>query len=149
MNSGQATVDRREGRIVAIDLGERRLGLAVCDPTRTIASPAGAILRRAGKKIPVAKLIARAGELDAGEFVVGLPLDGDGNDTPRAADARWLAAELTRRTGLPAQLVDERYTTAKARRAIREMGGESSERRGDVDALAATVLLQHALELSR
>lgn len=149
MSRQQAAGDRQQGRIVAIDLGERRVGLAVCDPTRTIASPAGAILRRIGKKIPVAKIIARADELGAGEFVVGLPLDADGNDTPRATDARWLAAELTRRTGRPAQLVDERYTTAKARRAIREMGGDPSERRGDVDALAATVLLQHALELSR
>jgi putative Holliday junction resolvase len=138
-----------EERIMAIDLGERRIGVAVSDPTRTIASPAGAIVRRAGKKIPVARIIARGEELEANEFVVGLPLDAEGDDLPLAADARWLAGELTRRTGKPARLVDERYTTARARRAIREMGGDSSSRRGDVDALAATVLLQHALELAR
>lgn len=133
-------------RVMAIDLGDRRIGVAVSDPSRTIASPAGAILRRAGKKIPVTKIIARAEELEAAEFVVGLPLDGDGGDLPRAADARWLAMELTKRTGKPARLVDERFTTARARRAIREMGGDPSTRRGDVDALAATVLLQHALD---
>ena len=136
------------GRVVAIDLGDRRIGIAVSDPERIIASPAGAILRRAGKKIPVEKLIARARELDADEFVVGLALDAEGEDTARAVDARWLAAELTKRTGKSARLVDERFTTAKARRAIREMGGDPASRRGDVDALAAAVLLQHALGLA-
>ena len=133
-------------RVMAIDLGEKRIGLAVSDPSGIIASPAGFITRRTGKKIPVAPLIAKSDELGVESFVVGLPLDGDGNDTPRAIDARWLAAELERRSGKPARLVDERFTTAKARRAIREMGGSARERRGDVDALAATVLLQHALD---
>lgn len=133
-------------RVLAIDLGDKRIGFAVSDPSGMIASPAGFLARRRGKKIPVAPIIAKADELGAETYVVGLPLDGDGNDTPRATDARWLAAELTRRSGRPARLVDERYTTAKARRAIREMGGSAHERRGDVDALAATVLLQHALD---
>ena len=136
-------------RLLAIDLGERRIGLAISDPSGIIASPAGFILRRRGKKIPVAPLITRAEELEAEEFVVGLPLDGEGNDTPRAKDARWLAAELTRRTGKASRMVDERYSTSAARRAIREMGGSIEKRRGDVDALAATVLLQHALALPR
>ena len=136
-------------RLLAIDLGERRIGLAISDPSGMIASPAGFILRRRGKKIPVAPLITKADELGAEEFVVGLPLDGEGNDTPRAKDARWLAAELTRRTGKASRMVDERYSTSAARRAIREMGGSIEKRRGDVDALAATVLLQHALALPR
>jgi len=93
-------------RLLAIDLGERRIGLAISDPSGMIASPAGFILRRRGKKIPVARLITRAEELEAVEFVVGLPLDGEGNDTPRAKDARWLATELTRRTGKAARMVD-------------------------------------------
>jgi putative Holliday junction resolvase len=139
--------ERRRMRLLAIDIGERRFGLAVCDSLGMIASPAGFVERRRGKKIPVASLIAKAEALEAEGFVVGLPLDGEGSETPRSADARWLAAELTRRTGKPAQLVDERYTTAKARRAIQEMGGSIEGRRGDVDALAATVLLQHALGL--
>ena len=133
-------------RVMAIDLGDKRIGLAVSDALGMIASPAGHLTRRTGKKIPVAPILAKASELGAEAFVVGLPLDGDGNDTPRTTDARWLAAELERRSGKPARLVDERYTTAKARRAIREMGGSARDRRGDVDALAATVLLQHALD---
>jgi putative Holliday junction resolvase len=112
-----------------------------------IASPAGFILRRAGKRIPIAEIVRRAEALDAAGFVVGLPLDGEGNDTPRAIEARQIAAELQRRTGLPARLVDERFTTAAAHRAIRTLGGSTRDRKGDVDALAATVLLQHALSL--
>ena len=130
---------------MAIDYGDRRIGLAISDPTGTIASPAGFIVRRAGKRPPVAEMIRRAEALEARGFVVGLPLDGNGDETARSAEVRRVAAALGERTRLPVDLVDERYTTAAARRAIREMGGSSRDRRGDVDALAATVLLQHAL----
>lgn len=140
---------REAGRVMAVDYGERRIGLAVSDPTRLIASPAGFILRRAGKRPPIAEIIRRAEEVDVRAFVLGLPLDDQGNDSPRAAEVRQIAAELERRTGLPVSLVDERYTTASALRAIREMGGTTRGRKGDVDALAATILLQHALELAR
>lgn len=133
------------GRLLAVDYGEKRIGLAISDPSGTIASPAGFIVRRAGKRPPVAEIIRRAEALEAKGFVVGLPLDGNGEETPRSAEARGVAAALEARTGLPVALVDERFTTAAARRAIREMGGSARDRRGDVDALAATVLLQHAL----
>ena len=94
-------------------------------------------------------MIRRGRELEAEGFVVGLPLDENGDDTPRAVEARHVAAELEKRTGLPTRLVDERFTTAAALRTIREMGGSTRGRKGDVDALAATVLLQHALSLPR
>lgn len=135
------------GRVLAIDFGERRIGLAVSDPTRTIASPAGFIARRAGKRAPVAELVRQATAHEVTAIVLGLPLDDNGNETERTETVRRIAAELERRTGLPVTLVDERYTTAAALRAIQAMGGTTRGRRGDVDALAATVLLQHALGL--
>jgi putative Holliday junction resolvase len=135
--------------VLGVDWGERRVGLAISDPMRMIASPAGFITRRAGKRPPIAKLIERAKELEAAAFVVGLPLDGNGEDTPRAREVRMVARELEQRTGMTVALVDERYTTAAARRAVRELGGKPEDRPGDVDALAATVLLQHALGLAR
>jgi putative holliday junction resolvase len=138
-------VDRDRGRLLAVDYGERRIGLAISDPMGIIASPAGFILRRAGKRPPIAELIRRATALEARGFVVGLPLDANGEDTDRATEVRCLAEELQRRTALPVELIDERFTTAAALRAIREMGGSTRQRKGDVDALAATVLLQHAL----
>lgn len=133
------------GRLLAIDYGERRVGLAISDPTGTIASPAGVIVRRAGKRPPIAEIVRRAQALEARGFVVGLPLDGNGEETPRSAETRSIAAELSRRTGLSVELVDERYTTAAALRAVHEMGGSTRGRKGDVDALAATVLLQQVL----
>ena len=136
------------GRLLAIDYGERRIGLAISDPTGTIASPAGVIVRRAGKRPPIAEIVRRADALEARGFVMGLPLDGSGDETPRTTEVRAIAAELTKRTGFSVVLVDERYTTAKALRAIHEMGGSTKGRKGDVDALAATILLQHALQLA-
>ena len=87
----------------------------------------------------------RFGEIDVANHV----LRHYGDDTPRATEVRHVARELETRTGFPGELVDERYTTAAARRAIREMGGRPEDRPGDVDALSATVLLQHALGRSR
>lgn len=135
------------GRLMAIDYGERRIGLALSDPGGMIASPFGHILRKAGKRPPVAEIIRRAEAEGVRGFIVGLPLDEDGNEMPRAVDVHRIADALRERTGLPVRLVDERFTTAAAHRAIRELGGSTRGRKGDVDALAATVLLQHALSL--
>lgn len=135
------------GRVMAIDYGEKRIGLAISDPTRTIASPAGFIERRAGKRPPIAALERKARELEASALVMGLPLDSDGEETARSIEARAVVEELARRTGLPARMVDERFTTSAALRAVREMGGSTRGRKGDVDALAATMLLQHALRV--
>jgi putative Holliday junction resolvase len=132
-------------RILAVDWGERRVGLAVSDTRRVIASPAGFLIRRPGKRPPISKLVDKAKELGASAFVLGLPLDGNGDETPRSAEVRHVAEEITKRTGLPVELVDERYTTAAARRAVRTLGGKPEDRPGDVDALSATVLLQHVL----
>jgi putative Holliday junction resolvase len=134
------------GRLMAIDYGERRVGLAISDPTGTIASPAGVIVRRAGKRPPVAEILRRAEALEARGFVVGLPLDGNGDDTPRSREVRLVAEAIAQRSGKPVELVDERYTTAAALRAVREMGGSTRGRKGDVDALAAAVLLQGVLD---
>lgn len=132
-------------RWVAIDLGDRRIGIAVSDASGMIASPAGHVERRPGKRPPLTALLARVAELEAEGIIVGLPLDQQGEDTPRATEARRLAHELSTRTGLPAEMVDERFSTAAALRAVQEMEGSTRGRKGDVDALAATVLLQHAL----
>ena len=133
-------------RLLAVDYGDRRVGLAISDPEGIIATPAGFIARRAGKRPPVAEILRRAEELGARGFVLGLPLDENGEETPRCAELRGVAAELDRRNGLPIQLIDERYTTAAALRTVRELGGSTRGRKGDVDALAATLLLQHALD---
>src|SRR5690349_9802329 len=77
-------------RLLAVDYGEKRVGLAISDPTGTIASPAGFIERRRGKRPPIAELIRRGNALGAEGFVVGLPLDANGDDTPRAIEVRQI-----------------------------------------------------------
>jgi putative Holliday junction resolvase len=135
-------------RFMAVDYGEKRIGLAISDELGMIASPAGFISRRAGKRPPIAEIIRRAEALKARGFVVGLPLDGNGNETEWTAEVRRVGTELEKRTGLSVRYVDERYTTAASLRAIREMDGSTKGRKGDVDSMAASILLQHALNLA-
>ena len=132
------------GRILAVDWGDRRIGLAISDPLGMIASPAGFLTRRARKRPPIAKLIDRAKELEAKGFVLGLPLDQNGNDTARATEVRTVAAELERRTGMTVELVAERYTTAAARRAVHTLGGRPATA-GDVVRACRDSVVTHVL----
>ena len=135
-------------RYISVDYGEKRIGLAIADTIGMLASPAGFIARRAGKRAPIAEIIRRAVALEARGFIVGLPLDGDGNETAWTTEVRRVGDELGRRTNLPVRFLDERYTTAISLRTIREMDGSTRGRKGDVDAMAAAVLLQNALNVS-
>ena len=134
-------------RFLAVDYGRKRIGLAISDPLGMIASPAGFITRRQGKRAPITKILARATELEARGFVVGLPLDGEGNETDWTAEIRALGAEIAKRSGMPVRFYDERFTTAAALRTVKEMGESTRGRKGDVDSLAATILLQNALNV--
>lgn len=136
------------GRYLAVDYGQKRVGLAISDELGIIASPAGFIARRAGKRPPVAEIVRRAEALEARGFVMGLPLDGNGNETDWTREVREVGAKLEKRTGLPVRFLDERYTTSASLRAIREMGGSTRGRKGDVDSMAAAILLQNALNLA-
>lgn len=135
------------GRLLAVDWGERRIGLAASDELRMIASPAGVIVRRAGKRPPVAELLRRMDDIGAVDGVVmGLPLDGDGNETPRCEEVRTVAAAITERSGRPVTFVDERYSTARAHQKLHDAGGKVGDHRHDIDAMAAAVLLQIVLD---
>jgi len=137
------------GRILAVDWGEVRFGLALSDETQTIASPLCTLSRRAGKRFPMPAFLELITAHRPVGLVVGLPLTPDGIEGDSAAAARELSVLLGARTYLPVTLVDERMTTARAHAAIHEQGGSARGRREDVDALAAAILLQHFLELRR
>ena len=141
-------MNRPLARFIAVDYGEKRVGLAIADTIGMIATPAGFIARRAGKRAPVAEIIRRAEALEARGFLVGLPLDGGGNETEWTAEVRRVGDELGKRTNLPVRYLDERFTTATSLRAIREMDGSTRGRKGDLDAMAAAVLLQNALNVT-
>jgi putative holliday junction resolvase len=137
------------GRLLAVDWGEVRLGLALSDEPQTLASPLETLVRRAGKRLPLARFFALVEQHGPVGLVVGLPLTGEGEETESALAARALAEDLARRTGLPVELWDERMSTARALAAIREQGGSTRGRKAEVDALAAAVLLQHFLDARR
>ena len=137
------------GRILALDWGELRIGLALSDETQLLASPLGTLVRRRGKRFPMPRFLALIASHQPVGLVVGLPLALDGTDSESTRAARELASQVETRTSLPMELWDERLTTARALRAIREQGGTTRGRKEDVDALAASVLLQHVLDTRR
>ena len=137
------------GRLLAVDWGEVRIGLAMSDESQVLASPLDTIVRRAGKRLPMARLLELVSEYEPAGVVVGLPLTGEGDEGSSATAAREMAEVIGRRTGLPLEMWDERMSTARALGAIREQGGSTRGRKGDVDALAAAVLLQHFLDARR
>jgi len=137
------------GRILALDWGEIRFGVARSDEGQVLATPLTTLSRRAGKRFPMPQLLALLDAEPVVGIVVGLPISLAGSETPSSTAARALAADVGRRTGLPVELADERFTTAIALDAVREMGGNIRGRKKDVDALAATVLLQQYLDHRR
>src|SRR5205809_23542 len=128
---------------------ERRIGLALSDETRTLAQPLTTLTRRTGKRFPMREFLTLLEQHAVTGIVVGLPLDQDGAEAEAATAARALAGDIARRSGRPVELWDERLTTARALGAVRAMGGSTRGRKDDLDALAATVLLQHYLDAKR
>lgn len=127
-------------RILAVDWGERRVGLAVCDPTGTLASGLDTLEVR-GAADAVARVPAVAREVEAESIVVGLPLllSGERGEAARAAEA--FAAGLAAASGLPVATYDERLTSALAGRRMQERG-ERRRDKGRVDQDAAIALLE-------
>ena len=137
------------GRLLALDWGEVRIGVAVSEETQLIASPRATLTRRAGKRFPMPAFLALIDAEQPVGLIVGLPLTADGSEEAAARSARAMGTLAAARAGLPLEFVDERFSTARALGAIREMDGSTRGRKQDVDALAAAVLLQHYLDMRR
>lgn len=135
-----------KGRILAVDWGEVRIGLALSDESQVLATPLETLRRRAGKRFPMPRFLELTALHKPVGLVIGLPLSPDGTEGESAVASRDMAATIAGRTGLPIEFWDERMSTARALGAIREQGGSTWGRKGDVDALAAAVLLQHFLD---
>lgn len=138
-------------RVLAIDYGERRVGLALSDPTATIAQPLPTLERRRGKRPPVAPVARLAQEHDVVEIVVGLPLTPEGEESDWTREVRAFGGSLAERTGLPVAYLDERMTSVRAERAVRSMGlpKHQREEKGRVDAAAAMLILQAHLDSTK
>jgi putative Holliday junction resolvase len=124
-------------RVVALDYGSARCGVAVSDPTGTLATPRDPVLRPATKK-GFAALRAVIAELEAERVVVGLPLSLSGRDSAQTIEVREFADRLARSISIPVELYDERFTTSLAAR----VGGSTS-----LDSRAAATLLDEWLNL--
>jgi putative Holliday junction resolvase len=132
-------------RILAVDPGTRRVGLALSDPTETIASPLGTEPAEPAESLPE-RLAKAAAEHEVGRIVVGLPRELSGKRGPAAVAAERLAAELRKASGLPVHMLDERLTSAAAERMLIDAGMRRDKRRKTVDSVAAALLLQTYLE---
>lgn len=135
-------------RILGIDYGERRVGLALSDPTATIASPLPTLKRRKGKRPPVAPVARLVEEHEVEELVVGLPLTLEGDDSDWTREVRAFGEAVAERAGLPVHFQDERMTSVRAERAVRSLGlsKEKREEKERVDAAAAVLILQAYLD---
>ncbi|MGE0159465.1 MAG: Holliday junction resolvase RuvX [Gemmatimonadales bacterium] len=135
-------------RVLGVDFGERRVGLAVSDPTGTIATPLDTVHRRAGKRPPIAEMERIARSLGVEHVVVGLPLDLQGRETDWCREVRGVGTKLAERLGVEVSFVDERLSSVRAERAVRGSGLRKGERedKGRVDAAAAQLILQAWLD---
>ncbi|MEO7147866.1 MAG: Holliday junction resolvase RuvX [Terrimesophilobacter sp.] len=136
----------RPGVRVGVDVGKVRIGVARCDPHAVLATPVATLKRGDGD---IAELGRLAGELGAMEFVVGLPLSLSGEDTASTGDAREFAQRLAAATEISVRLVDERLSTVSAQRVLHTSGRNSRQSRPVVDQVAATIILQHAIDGER
>jgi putative Holliday junction resolvase len=135
--------------VLALDLGERRIGVAVSDPTGTLASPHGIIERARDRATDHAAVAALVREVGAGRVVVGLPLSLSGATGPAAEAAQAEAAQLASVLGVPVETFDERLTTVAASRSMRAGGTKPRKQRKRIDEMAASVMLQNWLEQRR
>lgn len=132
------------GRVIGVDHGERRIGLAISDPDGVLASPLKTVDVRDGD--PVKAVAGVCAETGAERVVVGLPLHLDAREGASAEKARAFAEALRARTGVPVELWDERLTTVSAQKALIEGGVRRKRRKELVDGLAARIMLQHYLD---
>ncbi len=133
-------------RVLALDLGSKRVGVAVSDLTGMIAAPL-TVLHRSGSRRRDHEAIARVvAEEEAGLVVVGLPLNMDGSHGPAAAAADDEARALATVVGVPVVTIDERRTTVTAEQVLARRGVRAKDRRAVVDQVAAAVILQHYLD---
>ena len=133
------------GRILAVDPGEKRIGLAISDPTATIARPLRVILHSA-RALDAAQVASAAADEGAVRIVVGQALDDEGLPSPEGRKAARLAEAIAMQTNLPVELWDESFSTQTARQTRFAMGVSRQKRSGHLDDLAAAVILQSYLD---
>ncbi|MET0145535.1 MAG: Holliday junction resolvase RuvX [Ilumatobacteraceae bacterium] len=136
-------------RALGLDLGSKRIGVAVSDLTGTIASPLTVIQRARSRRVDHERIAALVREEEADVLVVGLPRSLSGGEGPSARAARIEVSALASVVGVPVETHDERFTTVTAQRALTESGVRGAAARQVVDKVAAAVILQGWLDARR
>lgn len=137
-----------KGRVLALDLGEKRIGVAISDATRTIAT-ALAVINRTSRQADFAQIGRLLAEQQANLLVVGLPVMLDGSEGEKAAWVRDYAAALQEALQVSVVFTDEAFTTVQAENSLRARGHKGRKIRQNVDAVAAALILQSYLDLHR
>ncbi len=135
------------GRLLALDVGEKRVGVAICDETRTLARPL-LTLKRASKKEDFARLAALCREHAIAQVIVGLPKTLRGEEGPQAQRVRRYAIELQAALNLPIDFWDERYSSVDAQERLTS-ASRKARARGEIDSAAAAIILQEYLDALR
>jgi putative Holliday junction resolvase len=133
------------GALIGLDLGTKTIGVAVCDPDRRVATPVETIMRKRFA-LDAGRILALAAERRAAGVVLGLPINMDGSEGPRAQSTRAYARNLAKLTELPIALWDERLSTAAVERALIAADASRAKRKAVIDAHAAAYILQGALD---
>ncbi len=133
------------GALIGLDLGTKTIGVAVSDPDRRVAAPVETIARQRFQ-LDAQRILALAAERRAVAYVLGLPLNMDGSEGPRAQATRAFARNLSKLTELPIALWDERLSTAAVERALIAADASRAKRKAVIDQHAATYILQGALD---
>ena len=135
-------------KVLSVDHGEKRIGLAISDPTGTIANPL-TVVKHVSRTIDAAQVATIASEHEAGLIVVGQSFDEDGQPNLAGRRAARFAEALQSQTDIPIQMWDESFSTQKARATRIQMGVSRKQRSGHLDEIAATVILQSYLDAHR
>ncbi|MSZ30607.1 MAG: Holliday junction resolvase RuvX [Actinobacteria bacterium] len=133
-------------RVLGIDLGSKRIGIAASDRSGTIASPLVVLNRGASQRVDHAEILKIVQEEEAGAIVVGLPLNMDGSEGTAAKSARMEADRMATVVGVPVYIHDERRSTVEGDRVLMERGLNAQDRRKVIDKVAAAVILQSWLD---
>jgi putative Holliday junction resolvase len=136
-------------RLLGIDYGSRRIGLAISDPDQIIATPLAVVQAEGQPVVDAAKLAQLAPQHEVAEFVIGLPLNKDGSEGKQARVTRDMGEALAQATSLPVHFYDERYTTHAAIGAMRQAEVRRRQRGGRLDKVAASIMLQAFLDARR
>lgn len=134
-------------RVVALDIGEKRIGVAASDASGVVASPV-TVLDAGRLKADLTPLKRIAEDYEPEVLLVGLPLSLDGSEGPQAESVRRVAVDIGAALGLPVEYADERFSSAQAERLMADAGLSERQRRGKVDAVAASIFLQSWLDAS-